>query len=170
MSHAYADVAFTPAVQDLQKKHGSRDQYARMQSRPDSHLALGAEEIEYLAVADFRGNLQYISAGNATRDDRVSIIVMDYVHQRRLKLFGRLRFIAAADADPSLLQQVAMAGYPARIEHLVLIDLAGFDWNCPQHITQRFTVAEVEAASRPLRERIAELETQLSRAAATRAT
>ena len=203
MSHAYADVAFTPAVQDLQKEHGSRAQYARMQSRPDSHLALGAEEIEYLAnadsfymatvsetgwpyvqhrggprgflkvitptqlgFADFRGNLQYISAGNATRDDRVSMIVMDYVHQRRLKLFGRLRLIAAADADSLLLQQVAMAGYRARIEHLALIELAGFDWNCPQHITQRFTAAEVETASRPLRERIAELEAELSRVAA----
>jgi hypothetical protein len=47
---------------------------------------------------------------------------------------------------------------------VALIDVVAFDWNCPQHITQRFTQDEVEAAARPLRERIAQLEAQLAAA------
>jgi uncharacterized protein len=37
----------------------------------------------------------------------------------------------------------------------------GFDWNCPQYITPRYTVAEIEESIAPLKARIAELEQQL---------
>lgn len=120
---------------------------------------------ERLAFADFRGNLQYISAGNAASDGRVSIIVMDYAQRRRLKLLGTLRFVDVADADPTLLRQVELPGYRARVERVAVIDIVAFNWNCPQHITQRFTldqVEEMEAVAAPLRKRIAELEAQLS--------
>ena len=114
-----------------------------------------------IAFADFRGNLQYISAGNAATNDRVAIIVVDYVNRRRLKLLGRIRFVELAKADPALVRQVALPGYSARIERIALIEIAAFDWNCPQHITQRFTLEQVEQSARPLRARIAELEEQL---------
>jgi uncharacterized protein len=114
-----------------------------------------------LGFADFRGNRQYVSAGNVARDDRASIIVMDYVERRRLKLLGRLRFIAVAEADSALVRQVELPDYRARVERVALFDVVAFDWNCPQHITQRFTLEQVEAALRPLRERIAELEAQI---------
>ena len=114
-----------------------------------------------IGFADFRGNQQFVSAGNAAKDDRVSLIVMDYVQRRRLKLLGHLRFVAVADADPALVRQVELPGYRARVDRVALIDVAAFDWNCPQHITQRFTLDQVEAAARPLRERIAELEEEL---------
>jgi predicted pyridoxine 5'-phosphate oxidase superfamily flavin-nucleotide-binding protein len=53
-------------------------------------------------------------------------------------------------------------GYEAVVERAMLVHVAGFDWNCPQHITPRFTIGEVEQATRPLRERVAELETKLA--------
>jgi predicted pyridoxine 5'-phosphate oxidase superfamily flavin-nucleotide-binding protein len=115
-----------------------------------------------LAFADFRGNVQYVSAGNALHDDRVAIIVMDYVNRRRLKLLGHLTFVAVPDADPELVRQVDLPGYRARVEHVALIDVVAFDWNCPQHITVRFTEAQVAAATQPLRDRIAELEARLA--------
>jgi predicted pyridoxine 5'-phosphate oxidase superfamily flavin-nucleotide-binding protein len=114
-----------------------------------------------LAFADFRGNRQYVSAGNASRNDRASLIVMDYVNRQRLKLLGHLRFVDAAQADPALLATVELPDYGARLERVAIIDVEGFDWNCPQHITQRFALEEVEAVSRPLRERIAALEAQV---------
>ena len=114
-----------------------------------------------IAFADFRGNRQYVTAGNASGDGRVAIIVMDYAHRRRLKLLGTLRFVDVDDADPALVARLQLPGYRARIERVALIDVVAFDWNCPQHITQRFTLDEVEAAARPLRERIAELEAKL---------
>jgi len=90
-----------------------------------------------LAFADFAGNRQYVSAGNASRDDRVAIIVVDYAAQRRLKLLGHLRFDDLGSADPELAFAVELAGYRARVERIAVIDVEAFDWNCPQHIPQR---------------------------------
>ena len=100
-----------------------------------------------LAYADFRGNLQYLSAGNAARNDRASILVMDYAARQRLKLLGRLRFVDVAEADAGLARQVELPGYAARVERIALFDIAAFDWNCPRHITQRFTLEQVRESS-----------------------
>lgn len=198
MKH-FAEIAFTPAVQALQAKHGSRGTYARVQSEAGPGNGLGPREAEYLgaadsfylatvsetgwpyvqhrggprgflrvlgpaqlAFADFRGNRQFVSAGNATRDDRVSLIVMDYPNRQRLKLLGRLRFIEVAEADPQLVAAVELPDYRARVERVAVIDVEAFDWNCPQHITPRFSQADFETASAALRERVAELEAEIS--------
>lgn len=115
-----------------------------------------------LAFADFRGNTQLVSAGNAAANDRVSLILMDYGHRRRLKLLGRIRFEDASRADPEVLKAVQLADYRGRVERVAVIEVDAFDWNCPQHITPRFTEAEVRSAVQPLRERIAELEARLA--------
>ena len=114
-----------------------------------------------VAYAEFRGNRQYVSTGNASRDDRVSLIVMDYANRQRLKLLGRMRFELVADSVPDLVRTVELTGYRARVERVAVLEVEAFDWNCPQHITQRFTLDQVEAASVPLRERIAALETEV---------
>ena len=87
---------------------------------------------------------------------------MDYPNRRRLKLLGRLRFSTMEEADPELVFAVELPGYRARIERIAVIEVEAFDWNCPQHITQRFTLADLEAASKPLRERIAQLEAEIA--------
>ena len=115
-----------------------------------------------LAYADFRGNTQLISAGNATGNDRIALILMDYAHRRRLKILGHIRFDDASVVAPELLAAVALPDYPARVERVAVIDVAAFDWNCPQHISPRFTEAEVRDAVQPLHDRIAALEAQLS--------
>ena len=98
-----------------------------------------------LAYADFAGNRQYLSVGNLQTNDRIALILMDYARRRRLKLWGRVRFVDVED-DPSLAASLAVEGYPARIERAVLIHVEAFDWNCPQHITPRFTEAEIGPA------------------------
>ena len=114
-----------------------------------------------LAFADFGGNRQYVSAGNVSRDERVSLFVMDYANRQRLKLLGHLRFEDVADADPELVFAVELPGYRARVERIATIEVEAFDWNCPQHITPRYTLEQVEAASQPLHERIAALEAEV---------
>lgn len=111
-----------------------------------------------LGFADFRGNRQYISVGNLASDDRISLFFMDYANRARLKVLGRARI----SEDPATLARLSRQGYKARVERAVLIDVEAFDWNCPQHITPRFTEAEVQAAVAPLYERIADLEARLS--------
>ncbi len=112
-----------------------------------------------LGFADFAGNRQYVSLRNLAGDDRVSLFLMDYANRRRLKLFGHARAIGAE--DPAL-ARLAVEGYRARVERGFLIDVAGFDWNCPQHITERFTLEDVQTATEKLTARIAELEAALA--------
>jgi hypothetical protein len=119
-----------------------------------------------LAFADFGGNRQFISVGNAATNDRVALFLMDYPHQTRLKLLGRLRMFDLGDAPPEAVFEVELPDYPARIERVAVIDVAAFDWNCPQHITPRFTESEVRAAAQPLHDRIAALEAELATARA----
>jgi predicted pyridoxine 5'-phosphate oxidase superfamily flavin-nucleotide-binding protein len=98
-----------------------------------------------VAFADFGGNRQYVSVGNVSRDDRASMIVVDYVNRRRLKLLGRLRFTALGEADPRLVSAVELPGYRARVERVAVFDAEAFDWNCPQHIPRRFTAEQVRS-------------------------
>jgi len=112
-----------------------------------------------IAFADFRGNRQYISVGNLENDGRVSLIMVDYANRARLKLLGRARAVEAAD-DPALMEKLALPGYPARVERAVTIAVEAFDWNCPQHITPRYSMEEIEIMAEPLARRIAELEAE----------
>jgi len=95
-----------------------------------------------LAYADFRGNTQLVSMGNSRSNDRVSLILMDYPNRRRLKLLGQLRYEDARESSPDQLASVALNSYKARIERIVYINVVAFDWNCPQHITRRYTPEE----------------------------
>ena len=111
-----------------------------------------------LGWADFRGNQQFVSAGNAsTGDGRAALIFMDYPNRRRLKLFGHLSFTDAADA-PDLAARLAVPGYRAQVDRAAVLRLAGFDWNCPRHIPQRFALDELGDALAPVRARLAALE------------
>lgn len=179
----FADIAFTSAVQAAQERDGSREAYARMADKRLRPEGLGPAEAQFLAEADsfylatvsetgwpyvqhrggppgflkvlsptriafvdFRGNRQFVSVGNVSANDRAALIVMDYANRRRLKLLGHLRFEARGD------------------ERVAVFDVEAFDWNCPKHITQRFTAAQVKAVVNPLRARIVQLESELAAA------
>lgn len=114
-----------------------------------------------LGFADYRGNVQYVSLGNVSKNDRVALILMDYPNRKRLKILGRMRAVEGGDADAELLRRVEAADYRARVERIMLIEVEAFDWNCPQHITPRYTEAEVAERMAPLKARIEELERRL---------
>jgi predicted pyridoxine 5'-phosphate oxidase superfamily flavin-nucleotide-binding protein len=112
-----------------------------------------------LAFPDFRGNLQYISLGNVAADDRVALIMVDYPNRARLKILAHLA-VRDLGADPELAARLALPGYKAKIERAFVLRLETFDWNCPQHITPRFSEAEIDAALAPVRDRLAQLEAE----------
>jgi len=112
-----------------------------------------------LAFADYRGNRQYISTGNLAADDRVCLFLMDYARRARLKIYAHVETVPLG-ADPELTQLVTVPGYKAKLERIFRLRLQTFDWNCPQHITPRFTEREVDEGVRPLRERLAQLEAE----------
>lgn len=112
-----------------------------------------------LAFADYRGNRQYISTGNLAANDRACLFLMDYAHRARLKVYAHVDTLALDD-DPALTELVVMPDYRATPERLFRLRLDAFDWNCPQHITPRFTEGEVTKAVGPLRDRLTRLEAE----------
>lgn len=118
-----------------------------------------------IGFADYSGNRQFLSAAHVAADDRVALFLMDYPNRRRLKMIGHAR----TSDDPMDTAALMPPNYAAEPERAFLIDIVGFDWNCPQHITPRFTEAEVRHGAQPLfdeitalRARIAQLEGQSS--------
>jgi predicted pyridoxine 5'-phosphate oxidase superfamily flavin-nucleotide-binding protein len=198
MGHKFAEIAFTPAVRELQEALGSRAHYAAMEDGPDFNDALGEPEATFigardsfymasvsetgwpymqhrggpigfvrvldaktLGFVDFRGNRQYISTGNVGRDDRVSLFFMDYPNRLRLKVLGRAQLI---DSSSELLAKLRLPGYRGLVERGFIIHVEAFDWNCPQHITRRYSEAEIQELiapileeNRTLKERVASL-------------
>lgn len=121
--------------------------------------ALGATT---LGFADFRGNLQYISVGNLRQNDKAALFLMDYANRQRLKILARIELKDAQEA-PELIEKLAMPDYQARIERVMILHVEAFDWNCPQHITPRYTIEEIRELNAPLYEHIAKLEAELER-------
>lgn len=114
-----------------------------------------------LAYADFRGNLQYISVGNLNANNHAALFLMDYARRRRLKLLARVEVKDAAN-EPALIEKLASPGYKAKIERAMILHVEAFDWNCPQHITPRYTADEIKDMLAPLNEYIAKLENEIS--------
>ncbi|MGV3480997.1 MAG: pyridoxamine 5'-phosphate oxidase family protein [Sphingobium sp.] len=112
-----------------------------------------------IGFADYRGNRQYLSAANLAADDRVSLFLMDYPNRRRLKLIGH----AHGSDDPADIAALMAPDHAAEPERAFLIDVIGFDWNCPQHITPRFTEAEVRHATQPLFAELARLRAHIAK-------
>jgi uncharacterized protein len=108
-----------------------------------------------LGLADYAGNRQYITLGNLAGNDRAFLFLLDFAARRRIKLWGRARVV---EDDPALLARLADPGYRARPERAILFTVEAWDANCSQHITARFTEAEIAEATVLLRERIAALE------------
>lgn len=97
-----------------------------------------------LAFADFRGNGQYISAGNFTATKKTVLFMMDYANQQRLKIWAEVDVLHAAD-NPELMEKVQLPEYRAVVERIFVLKVHAYDWNCPQHITSRFTKEEIKS-------------------------
>src|ERR1700723_2543614 len=112
-----------------------------------------------VGFADFRGNKQYISAGNLTTNDKVALILVDYPRQARLKILGHVQIFEGADAQ-EWIEKLRDSGDATPIERVFIIHLDAFDWNCQQHITRRFTEEQIRNVLAPFEKRMEELVTE----------
>jgi hypothetical protein len=113
-----------------------------------------------IAFADLRGNRQYISTANLKHDDRVALFFMDYPTQSRLKVLGRAT-IHEGDAEAEkLIQSLRVPDERTPPERAIVIHVEAFDWNCQQHITPRYSAAELETIVGPMRRRLEALEAE----------
>lgn len=94
-----------------------------------------------LGFPDFAGNRQYVSVGNLSKNDKVALIFMDYPNRLRLKVLGRIKLIEKDNLE--IISRLESGNYRARVERGLIIRVEAFDWNCQQHITPRFTDAQI---------------------------
>jgi predicted pyridoxine 5'-phosphate oxidase superfamily flavin-nucleotide-binding protein len=113
-----------------------------------------------IGFADLRGNKQYVSLGNFEHDPRVALFFMDYPYQTRLKILGRVEVHEDDPEAAGLIESFRPANKADVIERVILIHVEGFDWNCPQHITPRYTTEELEDVLAPIREKLTKLEAE----------
>jgi uncharacterized protein len=116
-----------------------------------------------LGFADLRGNRQYISTGNLLHDDRVALFLMDYAAQARLKILGHAEILEETPEARQWLDRLRVPGEKTPAERAILIHVEGYDWNCHQHITPRYTTAEIASFLDPLRRRLAAYEEENAR-------
>jgi len=115
-----------------------------------------------LGMADFRGNRQYITLGNIATDNRGSLFFMDYANKRRLKALVRVDRRDLAE-DDGLASKLALPGYKAKVEHALTFTVEAFEWNCPAHITPRWSEAQIAPGIRDLHDQIALLQAEVKR-------
>ena len=112
-----------------------------------------------LGFSDFGGNQQYITVGNLSENPHAFIFLMDYVHRRRIKLWGEARVV---EDDSELLAKVSDPSYPGTVERAIVFRITAWDTNCPQHIHQRFPQSVVAPMIEQLQKRVEDLEAQLA--------
>ncbi|MCR9250322.1 MAG: pyridoxamine 5'-phosphate oxidase family protein [bacterium] len=96
-----------------------------------------------LGYADFKGNLQYISTGNITSTKKVALILLHYPTKTRLKIWANAEILDPKE-NPELTAKLVDEEYQATVERLVIFKIEAYDWNCPQHITPRYTLEEIK--------------------------
>jgi predicted pyridoxine 5'-phosphate oxidase superfamily flavin-nucleotide-binding protein len=113
-----------------------------------------------IGFADLRGNKQYISTANLLHDDRVALFLMDYPNQSRLKILGRAKVHEGDSEAQKLIETLRIPEEKSPVERALVIRVEAFDWNCPQHITPRYSERELAKILEPMRRRLAELESE----------
>lgn len=156
------EAAFITARDSFYMASTSETGWPYMQHRGGPEGFMRVLDEQTLGFADFAGNKQYVTLGNLRGDNRVSLFFMDYANRTRLKLFGHAEVVDPEDTET--LEKLAIPGYRGRVERGMLIRVDAFDWNCPQHITPRYTEAQVAQVVEKLTNRVAELEAQLKAA------
>ena len=113
-----------------------------------------------LGFIDFKGNMQYISVGNLATNNKVCLFLMDYPAKTRLKIYATTEIVELKE-NPELYDLLNLENYQFRPERMMVFHIEAYDWNCPQHITPRYTLDEIDAFLAPQREYISKLEAEI---------
>jgi len=138
------------------------NQFPYIQHRGGPAGFLKVLDAKRLGFIDFKGNMQYISVGNIATNKNVALIMVDYPARARLKIYATVEIIELKD-DPGLYDLLDLKEYKFKPERMMVFNIEAYDWNCPQHITPRYTIAEIENAFAPQQQRVAELEAEIKK-------
>lgn len=116
--------------------------YVQYRGGPKGFLKIIGDQT--IGFADYRGNMQYISTGNIDANRKVALILLDYPTRRRMKIWAEAEILDPAEHH-LLSQKLVDKDYNAVVERLFVMHIKAYDWNCPQHITQRYTLDEIKS-------------------------
>jgi len=136
------------------------NEFPYIQHRGGANGFLKVLDTKRLGFIDFIGNKQYISVGNIATNNNVSLILVDYPSKTRLKIFAKAKVVELID-NPELYELLNLDDYNFKPERMIIFYIEAYDWNCPQHITPRYTAEEIEKTFLPQYEYITKLETEI---------
>lgn len=113
-----------------------------------------------LGFIDFQGNKQFISTGNISTNPKVALLLMNYAAKVRLKIFAEAELVELKDR-PELFSQLNLSDYKFKPERMMIFHVRAFNWNCPQHITPRYTLDEIEEAFESQKQHVRGLEEEI---------
>jgi predicted pyridoxine 5'-phosphate oxidase superfamily flavin-nucleotide-binding protein len=149
--------AFIAGINSFYLSTANSDGQPYVQHRGGPTGFLRAIDDKTLAFADYSGNKQYITVGNLAENPKAFIFIMDYVHQRRVKIWGTAKVV---EGDEALLAKLVDPGYRAAPERVILFTVEAWDRNCPQHIPRMLPFDDVAATIERLQKRIGDLEAE----------
>ena len=114
-----------------------------------------------IGFIDFKGNMQFISVGNIATNNNVALIMIDYPTKTRLKIYAKAEIVELKD-NPQLYDVLNLEDYEFRPDRMMILHIEAFDWNCPQHITARYTYEDIEEVFTSQKTVIANLEKEVS--------
>jgi len=152
--------ALIAGVRSFYLATGSADRQPYVQHRGGPPGFLHVLDEKTLAFADYGGNRQYITVGNLAENVKAFIFIMDYVRQRRVKLWGTAKVV---EGDNALLSKLIDPQYRAAPERAIVFTVETWDRNCPQHIPRMLPFNDVSVAIGRLEQRIADLESENAR-------
>lgn len=117
-------------------------------------------DVKRIGFIDFRGNMQYISVGNIATNNNVALIMVDYPARTRLKILAKATIVELKD-DLALYDLLDLSDYKFKPERMMVLDIEAYDWNCPQHITPRYTLEDIESAFAGQQNQITKLQAEV---------
>ncbi|MET0634513.1 MAG: pyridoxamine 5'-phosphate oxidase family protein [Chitinophagaceae bacterium] len=138
----------------------SESGYPYIQHRGGPKGFIKVLEPKKIGIVDFRGNMQFVSVGNIMTNNKVSMIMVNYPARERLKIFARASIVEFAD-DPELHARLDLHDYPSHPERMIVFDIDAYDWNCPQHITPRYTLEDIRELFNSQSDHIHDLEAEI---------
>ncbi|QNA45868.1 pyridoxamine 5'-phosphate oxidase family protein [Lacibacter sediminis] len=134
--------------------------YPYIQHRGGPKGFLKVLDSKRIGFIDFRGNMQYISIGNIATNHNVALIMVDYPTRARLKIYAKATIIELKD-DRELYKLLDLDEYKFRPERMMVFEVEAYDWNCPQHITARYTLEDIDEFLKAQLEHIKQLKEEV---------
>ncbi|MFE7420497.1 pyridoxamine 5'-phosphate oxidase family protein [Rhodococcus sp. NPDC057529] len=98
-----------------------------------------------IALADYPGNLQFVTIGNLDENDAVALFFIDYPTRTRVKVYGRAEVVERAD-DPDLVARLLTTPdgvVNAGCDRALVVHVEALDRNCAKHIPPKYGEARM---------------------------